>query len=147
MVEVRTPAGLILKPRLAFDVELQRIFRIVEKTVRGLFFHETGHRIRSDYEVDVHSNDTLREESADTVKDLEQTIIQPLSQKVPILIGESSFLYRFHITEEDPFLSVWALTFYQQVPFLCMTGPRRLTNSIMEPTHPQTIQSKYVRPA
>ena len=119
-VWIPAPAGLYLRA-LAFDVDLQRIFRTIEKTVKGLFFHEMGYRLSSDYEVAVQSNDTLKDK--DFLEELQQTILIPLSQKPPKVIGNGTFSYRFHSTEEDPFVSVWALTFYREVPFLCLTGP------------------------
>jgi len=123
-VQVRTPAGIYLGRRLAFDVDIERIFRVVEKTVRGLFFNETGQRLHPGYEVRVHSDDTLRDEPAEVLEEWRQTIIIPLAHKTAKVIGNGTFSYRFHVTGEDPFLSVWALTFYSKVSFLCLTGPR-----------------------
>lgn len=122
-VQLRTQGGLYLGKRLAFDVSIERIHRVVERTVRGLFFHETSQRLPSDYDVDVHSNDTLREESKEVIEELRRNILIPLAQMSPNIIGEGAFFYRFHIIDEDPFFSVWALTFYGQVPFLALTGP------------------------
>lgn len=124
-VQDRTPAGLYLEKRLAYDVDLQRIFGIVEKTVRGLFFHETGRRLHPSYGVATQSDDTLRHEPAEFLEELRQTILFPLAQKLPKAIGRGAFSYRFHVTEEDPFCSVWVLTFYGQVGFLCLTGSTR----------------------
>jgi hypothetical protein len=40
-------------------VDLKRVFRVVERTVRGLFFEETRRRLDPAYDVRVQSNDTL----------------------------------------------------------------------------------------
>ena len=123
MVQVRTPAGLHLARRLAFDVDLQRIFRIVEKTVKGLLFQEFGRRFSSDYGVAVHSNDSLSDWPADDIEELRWTILMPLAQTPPKIIGDGVFSYRCQASEKDPFLTVWALTFYGAVSFVCLTGP------------------------
>lgn len=125
MVQPRTQAGLYLGKKFAFDVDLQRIHRVVERTVRGLFFHETGQRLCPEYDVAIHSNDTLSENSANFLEELRKTILLPLAQIPPKVIGDEVFMYRFHVTQEDPFVSVWALTFYQSVPFLALTGPSK----------------------
>lgn len=127
VVQLRTQAGLHLGKRLAFDVNLQCIQRVVERTVRGLFFHVTGQRLHPDYDVAVHSDDTLREKPEEVLEELRQTILIPLARIPPKVIGNGVFMYRFHITNGDPFLSVWALTFYGQVAFLALTGPRNET--------------------
>lgn len=122
---LRTPAGIYLGKRLAFEVDLHRIFRVVEKSVRGLFFHETGNRLHPSYVVNIHSSETLEECSAELLEELKQTIWIPLEQLSPRIIGNGAFAYSCHIPEEDPFFSVWSLTFYEKVSFLCLTGPMR----------------------
>ena len=124
-VQLKTQAGLYLGERLAFDVDLHRIHRVVERTVRGIFYYETGHRLCSGYDVNVHSDDTLREQSAEILDELHRNTLIPLSKIPPKIIGNGVFMYRFHITQEDPFVSVWALTFYERVSFLALTGPER----------------------
>jgi hypothetical protein len=115
------PKGVI-GPRLAYYVDLNRIFRVVEKTVKGLFFHETGQRLYSPYEVKIYSDDTLEQCPPDVLDELKNTIIYPLAKIQPKVIGNGIFEYRFFIAQEMPFVSVWVLTFFEQIPFLCITG-------------------------
>jgi len=122
-VRIRTPTGLDLGTRLGFDVDLQRIFGVVERTVRGLFFHEAKRRLDPNYDVRIFSDDTLIENSPEVLKELRNTILIPLAQKSPTVIANGAFHYRFQITDEDPSVSVWALSFYEGVSFLGLTGP------------------------
>jgi hypothetical protein len=124
-LQVRTPGRIYLKRKYVFDVDLKRIFSVVEKTVRGLYFHETGYRLDDGCDVDIHSDDTLKGYSSEIMEEMIQKILIPLSQKPPKVIGNNTFLYRFHIAKENPSFSVWALTFYGQVNFLSITGPSR----------------------
>jgi hypothetical protein len=55
----------------------------------------------------------------------ELLIIIPLSSITPNVLGENTFSYRFHVADENPYFSVWGLTFYGHVNFLCLTGPSR----------------------
>ncbi len=126
-VQLRSRTGLYLKRKLAFNVNLKRICSVIERTVRGLFFYETKQRLHPDYDIVVHSDDTLREYPKELLKELQQTILIPLAQIPPKVIGDGVFSYRFHITNEDPFFSVWALTFYKQISFLAFTGPHNGT--------------------
>lgn len=122
-VQLKTQAGIYLGKRLAFDVDLQRIHHVVERTVRGLFCHETGQSLHPDYEVIVHSDDTLKEKSVKVLEELKRIILIPLAQIRPVVIGDEVFMYRYRVTQEDPFVSAWALTFYGRVTFLALTSP------------------------
>jgi hypothetical protein len=128
-VNARTPSGLHLRKHLAFDVDLARIRKVVRRIVRGLYFAEAGTPLGSGAEVDVHCNEDLEDQDARLLEDLKETILMPLAAQVPTLIGEGVFSYRFYIAEPDPEFSVWALTFYEYLPFLCLSGPPR-TNMI-----------------
>jgi hypothetical protein len=135
-VQFQAQGGLHLENRLAFNVDLHRVHRVVERTVRGIFCYETGHRLRPEYDIDVHSNDTLRVQSAEILDELQRNTLIPLSKIPPKIIGDGVFMYRFHITQEDPFVSVWALTFYGSVSFLALTGPRNLNRHKVSDQHP-----------
>jgi hypothetical protein len=122
-VDLVTPAGLYVGRTFTYDVDLQRLFRVAARTVKGLFFHETGRMLGAHYGVRVHSDDTLRDAPRADLQELAQTITLPLAKKQAKAIARGAFAYRFHICEEDPNVSVWALTFYGHVTFLCFTGP------------------------
>ncbi len=77
------------------------------------------------YEVDVQSNETLKEYPLEVLEEWKQTILLPLARLSPKTIGDGTFAYRFHIAEENSFVSAWLLTFYEQVSFLGLTGPMR----------------------
>lgn len=132
-VELRTPSGIYTGTSFAFDVDLERIFRVVAKIVRGLYFHETGRRLDSGYDVDIHSDDTLRDEPAEILDWVRENILNPLANHSPTVIGGGTFLYRFHITEEDPFVSIWAFTFYQRMAFLGLTGLAETKGQLRSP--------------
>lgn len=119
-LQLRSQAGLHVG--LAFEVDPQRIHRVVERTVRGLFYHETGLRLLlKNYKVTIYSNDTLKENSPDALENLNRTVLKPLSQIQPTIIEGEVFMYRYLQTEKDPFFSAWALTFFRNVSFLAIT--------------------------
>jgi hypothetical protein len=121
-VQLKSQAGLYLKRTLAFNVNITRIHRVVEKTVRGLFYHETEQGLHPDYGIIVHSDDSLKEYPKELLEELSHTILIPLTQIPPKIVGDDVFQYRFHIAKEDTFCSVWALTFYRQISFLAITS-------------------------
>jgi hypothetical protein len=113
------PGGLYAGKRIAYDVDSNRIRRVVERVVRGLYFAESGNPLGLNNEVRIYAN----QEPDDVLEQLKQTILIPLATYPPKVIGNNVFLYRYHIVEESPVFSVWGVSFYGQVPFLAMTGP------------------------
>lgn len=118
-----TQGGLYLGKSLAYDVDLTRIHKVVERTVRGLFYHESRRRLADGYGVEVRCNDSLADAPAEYLAEFCETICDPLSQIPPTVIGNDIFSYRFVITRENPDVSVWGLIFYGNVPFVALTGP------------------------
>jgi hypothetical protein len=118
------PSGLYIGKAPAFNVDLTRIFRVVGRTVRGLFFEQTKRRLDPSYDVMAHSNDTLSEQAPAYLEELTRVILTPLSNRPARVIGNEVFVYRYAITSEDPDASAWALTFYRKLPFLALTGPK-----------------------
>jgi hypothetical protein len=125
-VQAMTWGGVHLGTRMGFKVDLARINRVIARTVRGLYFKETGRRLPDDFEVGVHCDDTLIAESPANLEKLRQTIILPLAAVPPKIIAPGVFFYRFLLAEDNPAASAWALTFYERRSFLALTGPKGL---------------------
>jgi hypothetical protein len=123
-VWLKSPGGLFLGRGVAYTVDTQRIFRVVERTVRGLFFYETGRRIPDGCEVVVHCNDTLVTFPPDVLETLTEQFLIPLAQATQKVIGDDVFSYRFLFAADDPSTSAWALTFYKTVPFFALVARR-----------------------
>lgn len=132
LIRVHTPGGLYLGERLAYDVDLNRLRRVVERTVRGLYFAEYRHPLGPANDVQIHPKEDFDNAEPDLKKELVQTILRPLTLREPTIIGENVFSYWFHIAPEEPELSVWALTFYDSVHFLCFTAPHGLEAKVIE---------------
>jgi len=128
-VEVKTPGGLYLGKQTAFSVDMKRIFRVIERTVRGLFLHAIGERLPEGYGVKVISNESLLEQGSEVVEELKQKIIVPLAALEPKVIGNGAFTYRYWYSGRD-FVSAWGLVFYQGVQFAALTGPNDLRDTV-----------------
>lgn len=123
-VQLCTPAGIYVGRRLSYDVDMVRIRRVVERIVRGFYFAERGSPLGLANEVRVYANEDLQQETQDVLDELTKNILLPLAAQTPKVIGDNVFSYRFHIPDENPMYSVWGLSFYGAIPFLCLTGPR-----------------------
>jgi len=122
-VQTRTPAGLYTGNRLGYDVDMSRIRKVVERIVRGFYFAEVCVPLGPNNGVKIVLNEDLLVEPKDFIEELKKTILEPLASKDAKVIGDNIFIYRYHIAEENPAVSVWGMSFYGSVPFLCFTGP------------------------
>lgn len=127
-VQLRTPAGLYVGSGLAYDVDMIRIRRVVERTLRGLYFAESCQPLGLSNGVTVLMSEDLKNQQTEVVNKLTQTILNPLAAMAPKVIGDNVLSYRFQIMEEDPAVSVWGFTFFDRVSFLCLTDPQRLVS-------------------
>lgn len=124
-VPALSPAGLFIGMRLAYSVDLSRLFRVVERVVRGLYYHETRHALPEDHDVVVASNETFIDLPVEKLNEYNRTVIEPLAQLPARTIGSRVFWYRYaRFQQDDVVLSAWALTFYAGISFLALTGPK-----------------------
>lgn len=120
-VEVRTPGGLHLGLQPIYDVNLARLDNVARRITQGLFYHETGYRLPSEYELTTYSEAGFHSLKDDIRRRLQANIIRPLMSNPVTIIGNGVFSYRFARTETDRNISAWLLVFYERVRFLSMT--------------------------
>lgn len=124
-VQAKTWSGIYLGTMMGFSVNMERINRVIERTVRGLYFHEWKRRLPEDHIVDVFCADTLIGLPPENLTHFQQTIILPLASVDPKIIAPGVFSYRFLVAADGP-ASAWALTFYDRKTFLAITTPGAL---------------------
>jgi hypothetical protein len=101
-VELQTPTGLYIGNRLAYHVDMTRIRKVVERIVRGLYFAEHCKPLGLDNEVRIYTNEDLRNESAEILGDLKQTILLPLAAIAPKILDNKAFFIVFAFPEKTP---------------------------------------------
>jgi hypothetical protein len=106
------------------NVDMKRIHAVVERTVRCLYYHETGRRIPEVNEVSIVCNDFLRQFSPEKISDFQRTFVRPLTELAPTIIGGDAFAFASIHTNQE-FVSIWGLLFYGYLPFVALTGNRR----------------------
>ena len=120
-VNLRTTSGLYIGRRLGYDVDLNRIRCVVERTIRGLYFEEFGKPLGLNNEVRVYTDGDIELQPDDVLEQLKQDVLKPLSTCSLRVIGNNVFSYRHQIAKENPLFSFWFLTFYGGFPALAMT--------------------------
>lgn len=124
-VQAVTWGGIHLGVKTGFRVEFDRISRVIERTVRGLYFNEQKRRLPEGHDVVVYCDESLSRLSPDGLARFQQTINLPLAAVAPKVIAPGVFHYRFLVAEDGP-ASAWALSFYERKTFLAITTPKEL---------------------
>ncbi len=120
-----TPAGLYLGSAGAFEVEMERIHRVVERTVYCLYCKHTGNRLPDTHEATCYSDESLKQFPREQLAHFMEKIARPLSAYRLHKIGGDAFAYRHFIFEEDPRASMWSLTFYESFSYIVLTAKCR----------------------
>jgi hypothetical protein len=124
-VQAMTWGGIYLGEMTGYDVKLDRINRVISRTVRGLYFHEQKRRMPDDHDVYVWCDETLIRLQREDYDHFQQKLIQPVMSEAPKVVAPGVFDYRFLMFDDGPG-SIWLLSFYERKSFLAITGPKNL---------------------
>lgn len=125
VANLRTASGLYTGQRVvAYDVDMVRIFKVLERIVRGLYFVETGKPLGLQNEVRSNAIEEIQQQTV---------FLEQLKQVIPSMaqgekIGDDVFTYRYILVPNKQEFSAWIISLYNRVIFFSMTGPP-LSNS------------------
>lgn len=122
-VSVINPDGLFFNRRLAYDVDLTRLDRVVRRTLTGLYYEEKGYRLPDGYIAEVYSEEGLRDMSASAFDEIQRELIRPALANEPRTIGNNVMRYWFAIASDHPHVSGWVFQFYERINFIGITLP------------------------
>lgn len=122
-VDVVTPAGLRLGKAGIYEVDLGRLGLVVNRTIRGLYYHETGRVIPADTLVRSVSVTDYESPDPNAAQQIGTFVAHALTLDETVVAG-GIFRYRRQLSETTPFTSFWLLGFYDSVWYLGMTAPR-----------------------
>ncbi len=108
-ITFRSPSGLYLGQVLGYTGDKKRLVHVVERIMRGLYYHHFGAPLPHDVSVRVWSKPRTMLESA-------------LEHASHGWRGVDTFRYSWVSPSERPTCSIWWLLFYRAVFFACTTG-------------------------
>lgn len=117
---VHSDAGLYLGEAASCDVDLARLCKVIERTTRGLYFHEFGTRLPDDYRCKVYSLDGFSLRDRAVVTSLKRLLNAAQSGKTRVF-GQKVFTYSVLRIEQPKALTVWAFLVYSRVIFFALT--------------------------
>jgi hypothetical protein len=123
-VELQTKSGLYLGKTAKYQADEKRLNRVVNRILKGLFYHEIGSRLPDKYEVCTYSHWIFRDMlyiPPDIIDNLQKTLamLDPIKPKI---IGNDIFSYKYCLPcNADQNNSIWLFTFFNKIDYLCTT--------------------------
>ena len=114
-VEVVTPSGLFVRNGLALEVDRHRIYRVIEKTVRGLYYFEHGQMLPASAKLETsHSYQLFPQDESRLNRLL-------INMHAGTRTWPGIFEYKHVSATDQPTRTNWALLFYETVLFFSFT--------------------------
>jgi len=111
--DVYSPGGIYLGTGQAVQLDTTRVNRVLEKIVRGLFFHRFGRPLPQDATVYVEVMPELDR--------MRSSVIAAALSQAPSFLGDV-FMYRLYFPADGTDATSWALGFYDAVLAIGVTG-------------------------
>lgn len=115
-----TNSGIYLGNRSTYNVDLYRLDRVMERIIKGLFYHHAGYVLPKEYIARSFSVDGLVNDNVWDDPEL-KNMLGVLSELKPVAIGKNIFSYKFLRLSDDINGSFWLFTFFSKVSFLGFT--------------------------
>lgn len=122
-VAIRSLAGLYVGTGTTCSVDLKRLDRVVERSMRGLHYHLSGQRVHPGQDVSVFCLEGFPGASLEVQSQLERLADQALSGERRSIAGDA-FVYWHQPFGSWEAGSLWAFLVYRAVPFVGFVGPR-----------------------
>lgn len=130
MMPVHTPGGLYLGHARAYRPDEERMNRVLEKVVKGLFFDEMQRPLSPDFSVRVVWPYMLEKNPQDEHIAKARALVHKLVAGPRRRFGNVFGYAAAAPVREKPDHTVWLLMFYTSVWFACETAPKSLTSKI-----------------
>lgn len=118
--DLQSKAGLYLGRAASYDVDFERLCRVIERTTLGLYFNEFGVRLPDSHRCLVYALDGFSPTDPTINANLKRLIDHALSGKLRVF-GDKVFTYWVQQIEGVEGTTLWAHLVYSRVAFLAFT--------------------------
>lgn len=121
-IPVYSPAGAHVSHATAYDVNLDRLCKVIERTMRGLHFHEFKARLADDTKCVTYALDgfaTADLENSARIREIWQLALSGQKR----MFGDNVFAYWFQSLDPAS-ATLWAFVVYGCVGFIGFTRPQ-----------------------
>jgi hypothetical protein len=120
---VHSAAGIYLGQKMSYDVDLGRLCNVIQRTTRGIYFHEFGQRLPDDHRCKAYALDGFDLAAPEILAQLRKLWGHAASGERKDL-GENVFTYWMRKIAGPEGATAWDFVLYGSVAFLAFTGPK-----------------------
>jgi hypothetical protein len=120
-IPIFSPAGIYCGHAASYDVNLDRLGKVIERTMRGLYFHEFKVRLPDDRKCVVYALDGFATVDLETSSKIGRIWQHALAGQKR-MFGDNVFTYWFQ-SLDPPLATLWAFLVYGCVGFIAFTRP------------------------
>ena len=118
-----SPAGIYLGQTTSYDVGLNRLCNVIERTTYGLYFHEFGQRLPDDHRCKTYAVDGFESAAPEIIAQFQKLWGHAVfSEKREF--GKNVFAYWVRKIDGPEGATLWAFLVYEAIAFLAFTGPK-----------------------
>lgn len=121
-VSMHSLTGLYLGNRLAYDVDLERLCKVIERTVVGLHLEEFKIRLPAGHRCKAHALDGFEQAPLAAKSDV-RTLWGHATSGQRRDLGVDVFTYWFREVQDSERATMWAFVVYGGVGFVAITAP------------------------
>jgi hypothetical protein len=119
---VNTPAGLYLGYATTYEVDLQRLCKVIQRTTRGLHFYEFKAPLPDDHRCVTYALEGFKSASSEIKARMQLFLDCALSGKKRTF-GNDAFVYWVRRLDDANPATLWAFVVYGCVEFVALTMP------------------------
>ncbi|MCK4349181.1 MAG: HNH endonuclease [Thermoplasmatales archaeon] len=121
--DVQTKGGVYLGKRIAFRPDLERLNKVIQRIVRGLYYNIEKTPMGNNIDIRVTILDDTDESSMLYDNEFKSTILSPLMKEKENIVGQNTFIYWYKILDEEFHASAWILAFFNSIGFCALALP------------------------
>ena len=116
LIPVHTTSGRIVGHLLSIDVDLPRLNSVIERTMRGLYFHHRGRILSTSVETHAYALDSFQEQVQ--LAEVKEVIVRLQHTTKVHAINRGAFVYHIHFPAPGVDNGVFACSIYGKIHFI-----------------------------
>ena len=94
--ELVTPSGIFIRNQWAIETNMDRLRRVVSRTMKGLFYHHRKYRLPDGYDALVCDEDSFQKWPTSEVDNFNENLIKPILAHKAVVMGWNAPLNLSH---------------------------------------------------
>jgi len=123
-INVFTKNGLFIGEKTTYNVDLNRLRKVIDRITRGLYFKKEGKVLDQNYDVKTYTSEDIANWNLKSQEEWLLLLVNILQKRLHHF--GKIFAYNYLLAKDDSNASVWLFNFYQKIVFISITLPKKI---------------------